>query len=229
MDLEYLPFGNIDLNDTFFDSLKADYTGFVQWFQRKRGDRAYIHRDSSVNIDGFLYYKIEDGIVSDVYPTLSAKKRLKIGTFKINPHGTRLGERFLKKSLDFAFSQGLDEIYVTIFPKYDYLISFFQEYGFSKVATKQTSNNQEDVLIKPLHNFTGKVVSDYPFVNGNNRKFILSIYPEYHSQLFPDSILNNESRDAILQDVSHTNSIHKIYLTAMRGTQSLQWGYFSYL
>lgn len=47
-----------------------------------------------------------------------------------------------------------------------------------------------------------------------NKKFLLAIYPKYHSIMFPDSILKNESVD-ILEDVSYTNSIHKIYVTTM--------------
>ena len=46
-------FSEIDLNDSFFDSLKADYpgtsssTGFVQWFTKKAvdGKRALVFED----------------------------------------------------------------------------------------------------------------------------------------------------------------------------------------
>ena len=46
-------FSEIDLNDPFFDSLKADYpgtsssTGFVQWFTKKAADgkRALVFED----------------------------------------------------------------------------------------------------------------------------------------------------------------------------------------
>jgi hypothetical protein len=56
------------------------------------------------------------------------------------------------------------------------------------------------------------VLGDYPLVHVAGRAFwLLAIYPEYHSNLFPDSILNTESPD-ILKDVSHTNTIHKVYV-----------------
>lgn len=51
----------------------------------------------------------------------------------------------------------------------------------------------------------------------------MSIYPDYHTRMLPDSILNNESHD-LIQDVSHTNSIHKIYLCAMEGTSNFKPG-----
>ena len=35
MELEYLKFKNINLNDPFFDSLKSDYAEFSDWFEKK--------------------------------------------------------------------------------------------------------------------------------------------------------------------------------------------------
>ena len=44
------------------------------------------------------------------------KRRLKIGTFKVEMNGFKLGERFLKIIFDNALRQKVEEIYVTIFP-----------------------------------------------------------------------------------------------------------------
>lgn len=56
---------------------------------------------------------------------------------------------------------------------------------------------------------------DYPLIETRgSKKFVLSIYPQYHSNMFPDSVLRNEKVD-ILEDVSYTNSIHKIYVCRM--------------
>jgi hypothetical protein len=44
------------------------------------------------------------------------------------------------------------------------------------------------------------------------KKYLLSIFPEFHTRLFPDSILKNERFD-VIEDVSHTNSIHKTYIS----------------
>lgn len=51
----------------------------------------------------------------------------------------------------------------------------------------------------------------------------LSIYPEYHTKLFPDSILNNESYD-LLSDIAPTNTISKIYLSAMSCINEMSHG-----
>lgn len=57
-----------------------------------------FENDDTKSIDGFLFLKVEDGLVGDVTPPLAPMTRIKVGTFKINAHGTKLGERFVKKS-----------------------------------------------------------------------------------------------------------------------------------
>lgn len=207
-------FKDINLTDPVFDSLKEDYSGFPLWFGRKADEDAYVlYIDESIS--GFMYLKTEDEELSDVAPRLPHKKRIKIGTLKVDAHGTRVGERFVKKAIDYAISENVDEIYVTIFPKYNGLIELLNEFGFRKRCEKSTADGVEDVLIKNMRSLTGDLKEDYPrFPIGDRRKFLLSIYPKWHSQLFPDSILNNESYD-VLMDVSHTNSIRKTYVCFM--------------
>lgn len=221
-ELKYEPIGGVAASDPFFDSLRQDYPGFDGWLARKSNERAYVFRADGA-IEGFLYLKREDGPLEDVEPQLPAGRRIKVGTFKITPHGTRLGERFLKKVFDHATEQDVDEIYVTVFPKHAKLIELFERYGFIKVGEKSGPGGIEDVLLRSLRRAVGDVVQDYPLINTKGRKFILSILPQWHTQLFPDSKLHNESPD-IITDVSHTNSIHKVYLAGMQGTESLRRG-----
>lgn len=47
-------FGNIDLTDPFFDSLKEDYPGFERWFNKKAEEKAYITYNKG-RILSFLY------------------------------------------------------------------------------------------------------------------------------------------------------------------------------
>jgi hypothetical protein len=131
-------FSAVDLSDVFFDSLKSDYPGFEDWFKRKAdsGEEAYVQRDEFDQLQAFLYLKIEEGAVEDVTPIMPPKKRLKIGTFKVNGHNTRVGERFFKKAFDFAVNHSVEEIYVTIFdrimqkPLIQKVVNFgFREYG----------------------------------------------------------------------------------------------------
>ena len=217
-------FKEINISEPFFDSLKQDYAEFDTWFSKKGDSQAFLFRTDQGWLDGFLYVKIEHDAVMDVRPTLPKAKRLKIGTFKINPHGTRLGERFLKRAFDIAITNNLESLYVTVFEKHVALVQLFLKYGFQKVGIKVTKNGEESVLERRLDTFAGDVVLDYPRIPlQKDRHFLLSIYPQWHSRLLPDSLLANESA-SILQDVSHTNSIHKIYLTIMSGINSLRRG-----
>jgi L-amino acid N-acyltransferase YncA len=217
-------FSDINLQDPFFDSLKSDYAEFEAWFRKKHSNSAYVFLDGTGLIDGFLYLKQEHERLDDVVPPQPEARRIKVGTFKINPHGTRLGERFLKKVFDNALDHRVDEIYVTAFPKHSALVELFLRYGFIKVATKTTSNGTEDVLMRCLRVFKDDVVLDYPAIPiVKDRHFAISLYPQWHTRLLPDSLLQSENV-SIVRDVSHTNSIHKIYLTAMQGVEQLERG-----
>jgi hypothetical protein len=204
-------FRELSLSDPFFDSLKDGYGGFETWFNSKAEESLYVIEDGR-RLSGMIYLKHEDGPVSDVDPPLPSKRWLKIGTLKIEGQGTKLGERILKKIFDRAIDEGRDGIYVTVFELHTNLIRMFERYGFKTYGVKTTDDGTELVLVRVLRELSGDVVADYPLFRTKGRKaWMLAVYPEYHSQLLPDSILKNEPRE-IVQDVSHTNTIHKIYI-----------------
>jgi GNAT superfamily N-acetyltransferase len=218
-------FRDTPLNDPFFDSLKQDYKEFPEWFGGKAIEKVYAQYTDGKLI-GFMYPKLEDGPVDDVTPHLSSRRRIKIGTLKVEAHGTKLGERLIKKALDHAVMKHADELYVTIFPRHKPLISLLRGLGFEQHGTKKTGNGTELVLVKRVypHRISGDLRRDYPVVDTRSGNFhLLAIYPEYHSQLFPDSILSTESYD-FLSDVSHTNSISKTYICAMQSVNLLVAG-----
>ena len=231
MDLQVKYFAEINLKDSFFDSLRVSYPEFDEWYNRKAaaGATAYCYYING-ELKDFLYLKIEEEELSDIEPILPAKKRLKVGTFKVdndNRHTTR-GERFMKKIMDMAIAEDVDEIYVTMFPTEELqgLIRMFEKFGFSHIADKpHEGGNTEYVLIKDMRSHVDDFKLDYPFVKkGGSNKYVLSINPEYHTQLFPDSILKNEQKYDLIQDVSETNSIYKIYLCWMQDTKDLKVG-----
>ncbi|PJT18881.1 N-acetyltransferase [Ochrobactrum sp. 30A/1000/2015] len=225
MDFRYEKFSLIDLEDVFFDSLRADYKGFDNWFssKSKEGAEAYVIRDDAGGVQGFLYLKLEDEAHSDIEPALGKAKRVKVGTLKINAHGTRLGQRFVKKMVDWAINNNATELYVTIFEKHAPLISLLERYGFANWGTKNSVNGQELVLVKNIGKVSGDLEKDYPVVDASKDVYLLSIYPKFHTKLFPDSKLATESPD-IIQDTSSSNSIHKIYLCSMKGVENLKRG-----
>ena len=231
MDLQVQRFSDIDLNDSFFDSLRASYPEFNEWYNKKAaaGATAYCYYVDN-ELKDFLYLKIEEEELSDLTPVLPAKKRLKVGTFKVDNedrHTTR-GERFMKKIMDKAIAEDVDEIYVTMFPTEELqgLIRMFEKFGFSHIADKpHEGGNAEYVLIKDMTTHVDDFKLDYPFVKkASSNKYVLSIVPEFHTHLFPDSILKNEKKYDLIQDVSETNSIYKIYLCWMQDTRNLKAG-----
>lgn len=224
--MELIKFSSINLNDTFFDSLKSDYSEFSNWFAKKGelGEEAFVQYGEQGDLLGFLFLKDESQEIDNkITPLMETKKRLKVGTFKIVPHNTRLGEKFIKKIMDYAVYGGYEEVYVTIYPKHECLINLLTKYGFKHYGEKL----KELVLIKNFSTCIGDMLSDYPLIQPKHkRKFMLSIYPKFHTQLFSDSILKNEVRNAedLVKDVSFSNSIHKVYICFMPKTANLKKG-----
>ena len=212
-------FGNINLNDVFFDSFKQDYTEFGNWFNKKADNISYICVTDG-DVKAFLYLKQEDNneIYNDIQPSFPQKKRLKIGTFKVTSTGYKLGERFLKVIFDNALQYNVEEIYVTIFNKRDEqlrLIYLLEDWGFKHWGTKTTDNGIEQVFVrdcKPLPNIQQPKLT-FPSVSKNTTKWIVPIYPEYHTELFPDSILNNESPQNFTENEPYRNAIKKVYIS----------------
>ena len=217
LNVQKLKFGRINLNDDFFSSLKEDYFGFDKWFIKKFDEEAYITVNSNNGLLlSFLYLKVEDKeeIYADITPTFTSKKRLKIGTFKVINNGFRLGERFMKIIFDNALKNKVDEIYVTIFDKRDEqrrLVDLLEQWGFVLWGNK----NDEFVYVR---NFLKSVDGNnfkqsYPFISRNKDCFIVPIYPDYHTELLPDSILNTESPKDFIEDFPHRNAINKVYVS----------------
>ncbi|TAV75001.1 GNAT family N-acetyltransferase [Rhizobium leguminosarum] len=208
-------FKDVDLEDKFFDSLKAQYAEFSAWFNRKANEPVYVVDDDAGGVRGFLYIKVETGEITDVQPTLPAKRRLKVGTLKVNAKGTKLGERIIKRIFDHAVLEDVDEVYVTVFDTHASLIKLFERYGFQQKGIKKTPNGEELVLLRSLRMMVGDIVKDYPLMHtAGKSKWLLAIKPEYHTRLLPDSILRTED-PASEEDVPHTNSIHKVYIAGL--------------
>lgn len=218
--IQKVKFKTLDINDPFFTSLRQAYApNFEQWFQKKDNEDAYIFINNGV-LDGFLYLKDEDEGDSSVQPPLIKKRRLKIGTFKINSHGTVLGQRFISIILSRMIQEDFSETYVTFFPEQKGLIKLFEKFGFKLHGEK---NNGELVYVKLL-DFSDNPHLDYPRIKIDGcKKVLMSIYPKFHTKMFPDARLNTE-RNHIVEDLSFTNTVEKIYLSKMRGISDLNKG-----
>ena len=216
-------FAEIDLNDPFFQSLRDDYPGFDEWFKRKSDQDAFVQYENN-NVIGFLYLKVERQFVDDVEPNICADKILKVGTFKIEAHGTKMGEQFIKVIMDHAVKENVNVCYVTIYEKHSSLINLVKQFGFELYGVKGDGIYKENVYLKQMGRITGNINEDFPFIDiSTGKKYLLSIYPKYHSIMFPHSILTTENKN-IITDVSYTNSIHKIYICTMEPVENLKYG-----
>ena len=217
LNVQKLKFGKINLSDTFFDSLKEDYVGFDKWFLKKYDEEAYITINSNNGmLLSFLYLKVEDENENylNVYPILPPKRRLKVGTFKVISNGFRLGERFIKIIFDNALKNRVQEIYVTIYdkrPEQRRLIELLVQWGFSLWGKK----GEELVYVRDFSpkSDLNNLKACFPYISKNKSIYIVPIYPEYHTELLPDSILNTESPEEFIEDFPHRNCINKVYVS----------------
>lgn len=218
--VEKVYFGNVDVNDSFFDSFRNAYEEFDRWFARKCDEEAYICRSNDGKILGFLYLKTEGTFenYSDIEPPFSPKRRLKVGTFKVESTGFRLGERFIKIIFDNALQRKVDEIYVTLFTDRGELVALeglLCRWGFVSHGIKHTGKKKEKVLVKPLHILHNDVTPKLNFPNFSHscNKYILPIMPQYHTTLLPDSQLNSENRIDFLGREPHRYALQKVYIS----------------
>lgn len=213
-------FGDIDLDDVFFDSLKEAYPDFIPWFNKKSEEEAYVCRTDEGVIKGFLYIKTEDQSenYSSIEPIFLPKKRLKVGTFKVDASGFRLGERFIKIIFDNALYRKVDEIYVTFFedsPNLDALKGLLETWGFVRHGIKHSYGKEEAVFVKKLGimNAEMSTKNNFPNMKFNKQKFILPIMAKYHTSLLPDSILKTEKQINFMGPDAQKYALQKVYIS----------------
>jgi predicted nucleic acid-binding protein len=219
--VQKVDFAEVDLKNSFFDSFREDYNGFDKWFNKKADDIAYVCYSNN-ELSAFLYIKVEDENenYADIVPNFQKKKRLKIGTLKVTSNGFKIGERFLKIIFDNALQYRVDEIYVTIFdkrPEQLRLIALLEEWGFNYFGDKSTPTGIEKVFVKNFDRNQNINIENpkktFPYSSKTNRIFIVPIYPEYHTELFPDSILKTESPKDFVENEPHRNALSKVYIS----------------
>jgi len=223
---------NLDINDPFFDSLKEEYEEFETWFKKisRKGRKCWVHLKKDGTIGALLIYKVENESIGST-PSLPAKKRLKLSTFKATYLGRKIGELFIKLSVEYSINNNVSEIYLTHFTEEeDYLADLITEYGFNKAARNR---NGEDIYIKELLPDREKLRALSPievskkfwpdFYDGpRTKKFIVPIRPEYHERLFIES--KGGGRQTTLDEhagefITEGNTIKKAYICQARITK----------
>ncbi len=225
--INLVSFKDVDLSDKFFDSLKEDYPGFEKWFNRKQNEKCYVYRKNG-SLKGFLYFKEEgpDEDYSDFCkPFVEKKRRLKVGTFKIDSTGLRMGERFVQIIVEACAKRNIDEIYVTLFEnkraEVRHLKTLLEDWGFVSYTFKK---NGELVLVKQIKSYqaTRGIKQNYPLPRPNCNYCFLPILPNYHSMLFPDLRLKTENSASI--EMACAFALEKIYITKFKSISGYEKG-----
>ena len=220
----------LDERSPFFDSLREDYSGFDDWLAKSKRE----HRDAWV---------IEAGgelaaatIVKHETPAdfNIEGQTLKIAMFKVSEghSGLRYGELLLKSVFDFLSSNYYESAYVTVLPKHDRVISFFEEFGFERIRTQ--SGLGEAVLVKslvprpddPLPALEYHVRYGPQHYRTDAPAFIVPIKPKYHRILFPESEAQRQF-EQMRESRPFGNSILKAYLSGS-STRSITSGSILY-
>jgi len=148
----------LQVEDSFFDSLRNDYYNFDNWFIKKQKEeaKAYVTYKSD-RISSFLMLKLEgkEESYEDFDKPFTPAKRLKISTMKVADTGKRIGEFFIKTIIKEGIENDVEEIYVTVFKKQEHLIALLNEYGFKYYGDKNTKNKdgvieKEGIYVKIL-------------------------------------------------------------------------------
>jgi hypothetical protein len=215
-------FSACDLNNSFFDSLKADYIGFDQWFHRKatEGAQAYVFSVAS-SINAFVYLKDENEEIVLIERTIPKEMRVKIGTLKLSDdiQGQRLGEGALGLALRHWQKSKYNQIYITVFSKHKRLIDMLLKFGFSLIG--HTSNG-ENVYVKDRRklNFDSPYTS-FPFIHNTFCcAGYIPIEYQFHDTLFQYSELSRTNQEA--EEKAAANGISKVFIA----TPSSRLDYF---
>ena len=89
------------------------------------------------------------------------------------------------------------------------------EYGFHHHGFKHGEGGNELVYVRSFAREANRTSPKltYPFFSTQAHAFIVSIYGEYHTELFPDSILRTESPADFIENEPHRNAISKVYIS----------------
>lgn len=220
--IEEVPLHQIDLKNSFFDSLRSDYQ-FDKWYQEKarEGRTAWVYRDPDGNPGAIAIFKEErDPIVTNDNRALPGRT-LKLCTFKVaeQVRGRKLGELLLKAAFRYATNNRLEHIYISMRPgKQDFLEDLCADFGFTlfgeykddHVFMKEHPLHPPEAALAPLeyHRLF------YPHILSNRGvgKYVVPIRPEFHKVLFPEI----QSQPSLFGPSSAGHAIKQAYLCHAR-------------
>lgn len=205
---------DVDVQNVFFDSLRADYSGFGQWYQRKAdsNERAYIYEDNNI-IQAFLFLKFREVEEIDLQEKrLPAVPRIKISILKLDK--TIQDERIEEGTIGLALwawqKSDVDEVYIAIQEKEQPLIDLLLKFGFKLSGHKRDG---ECVYIKSKTNIDRSTqYTLYPYMDKNKARIgrVLPVYTRHHDMLFPYAKLSKTGQEA--EGLAAANGISKLHI-----------------
>lgn len=124
----------LDIQDTFFDSLRRGYEGFDAWLEKRAREQRKcwtIRKDGK--LAALCIYKHEEASIIDDQGFKPDGPILKLCTFKVDSsiHGQKMGERLLHRAFSYAAQQGFNFIYLTVQEEeHPHLITLMDSFGF---------------------------------------------------------------------------------------------------
>ncbi len=202
----------LDKRDPIFDSFRADYPTFDDWFARCcRDHRQTWTIDGGDRLAGICIVK-----ENDVHPGLPLGDRpLKICSFKVAEqfNGLKYGELLLKTVFEHAHGKRATGMFVTVFEKHQTLLELLDDFGFSPHA--ETTDVGELILTKLLEPQAGISGLDYhikygpPRFDAQQDWHLVPIQPRFSDALFPETCA---TRNLFEGQLSFGNAIRKAYL-----------------
>lgn len=210
-------------NDSFFDSLRSDYSGFDKWLEGcAQKDRRGYYLFVNDKISALLIYKKEPPKEHKI-PEVT-DDALKMCTFKVseNTFGFKIGELFLSKMFAYCIENRINFLYLTVFPKHDKLIKLLRQYGFNLL---RRNNSDEYFMIRDMKkpssiDFSVRnsdLTHPFYFDDLNYKKYIIPIEEKYSTTLFKDSEVRDPQlfdKNSIQEIQGHT--IQKAYICSSR-------------
>lgn len=210
---------NLDISTEFFDSLKADYSGFEDWIKKscEKKRRCWTVKVSG-ELAGVCIYKHDDKVEHEGIPMPS----MKLCTFKVEEkHGGRkFGELLMKSALQHAAKNKLASVWVTTHEKQEKLISFLKSFGFQVHSDLKGKDMIFYKLMSPPKDLPPMDPLEYHvkyfphfYDHADIKKFVIPIQSQFHDILFPEVAPQPALSGLTVGTGIPGNTIRKVYLS----------------
>lgn len=185
----------LDSSDPIFDGLRADYRGFDAWLDKCKREHRQAWTIRLHGIPGYAGIAIVNP--QDREWTDARNPTLKICTFKISERATggKLGELLLRAIFDFAHGNGMETLFIEVFPKHGALLRLLHQFGFE--ITDEKPDSEELALRKRMSPVTpederlrpadfAKKFGPFSVKWSETTGFVIPIEPRFYALLFPE-------------------------------------------